>query len=96
MQISFLHSKENPQNLIDKNILNSCKHIILDSGSATTAAELNLLVDNALEEGVPSDRFVMAVSTISYDTTDKKTGYWDGTRCIGRGSLLGHCRGCWI
>ena len=71
------------QNLIDKNILNSCKHIILDSGSATTAAELNLLVYNALEEGVPSDRFVMAVSTISYDTTDKKTGYWDGTRALG-------------
>ena len=25
----------------------------------------------------------MAVSTISYDTTDKKTGYWDGTRALG-------------
>lgn len=79
----FFAFKGKPQNLIDKNILNSCKHIILDSGSATTAAELNLLVDNALEEGVPSDRFVMAVSTISYDTTDKKTGYWDGTRALG-------------
>ncbi|MGG6547063.1 UNVERIFIED_CONTAM: glycoside hydrolase family 18, partial [Prevotella sp. 15_C9] len=63
----FFAFKGKPQNLIDKNILNSCKHIILDSGSATTAAELNLLVYNALEEGVPSDRFVMAVSTISYD-----------------------------
>ena len=79
----FFAFKGKPQNLIDKNILNSCKHIILDCGSATTAAELNLLVDNALEEGVPSDRFVMAVSTISYDTTDKKTGYWDGTRALG-------------
>ena len=79
----FFAFKGKPQNLIEKTILNSCKHIILDSGSATTAAGLNLLVNNALEDGVPGDRFVMAVSTISYDTTDKKTGYWNGTRALG-------------
>lgn len=75
--------KGKPQNLVDKTILNGCKHIILDSGSATTASQLDLLVSNALETGVPSDRFVMAVSTISYDTTDKKTGYWGSTRALG-------------
>lgn len=73
-----------PQNLADKSLLQSCEHIILDSeGAASTAAQLTLLAKSALEEGVPSDRFVMAVSTVSLDASDTETGYWGSTRALG-------------
>lgn len=71
-----------PQNLIDKSILGSCKHVILDSKGASTSAQLDLLVNEALEENVPADRFVIAVSTTSVDTADKKTGYWGSQRAL--------------
>ena len=71
-----------PQNLLDKTILTNCKHIILDSESVSNIGQLNLLVNGVLEEGIPSDRFVIAASTVSIDTADKKTGYWDGKRTM--------------
>ena len=72
-----------PQNLIDKAILGSCKHIILDTEGVSTCNQLDLLVNMALGEGVPTDRFVFTASTVSVDTADKKTGYWDGSRALG-------------
>lgn len=65
-----------PQNLEDKALLQGCEHIILDSDDATTAAQLSLLVQNALENDVPADRFVMGVSNVSLSSTDAETGYW--------------------
>ncbi len=71
-----------PQNLSDKTILSSCDHIILDSESAASAAELDLLVAKASVSGVPTDRFVMTASTVSLSSSDTDTGYWGDTRAL--------------
>ncbi|MDO4164212.1 MAG: glycoside hydrolase family 18 [Bacteroides sp.] len=74
--------KGEPQNLLSRTLLSNCEHIILDCGSATTSAQLDLLVTSAMETGVPTDRFVMAVSTVSTDSADRSTGYWDSSRAL--------------
>lgn len=72
-----------PQNLADKTLLQHCEHLILDGNGAATAAQLSLLVRNAAEEGVPTDRFVMGASLPSMDTSDTETGYWgDNVRAL--------------
>lgn len=69
-----------PQNLDSKTFLQSCEHIILDSSDdASTAEQLTLLVMNALEDDVPTDRFVMMASTVSLSSTDTETGYWSSS-----------------
>ena len=79
----MLSFRGKPQNLSDKTLLQSCEHIILDSeGAATTPEQLTLLVKNAQAEGVPSDRFVMAVSTVSLSSSDTETGYWGSARAL--------------
>lgn len=73
----------NPQNLLNKSILSSCKHIILNTSDMTTSGALSLAALMALTDGVPSDKFVVATKTASLDTTDKKTGYFDnGERSV--------------
>lgn len=72
-----------PQNLVDKTILNSCKHIIIPTNSATNGSLLTYNVTMASVEGVPTDRFVITAETASLDQADNKTGYWtNGTRAI--------------
>ncbi|MDR1884204.1 MAG: glycoside hydrolase family 18 [Prevotella sp.] len=72
-----------PQNLVDKTILNSCKHIIIPTADVKTGSMLTYNITMASVDGVPSDRFVVTVETASLDQTDNKTGYWaNGTRAI--------------
>lgn len=71
-----------PQNLLDKTILANCTHIIVDSESVSNIGQLDLLMNDVLETGIPTDRFVIAVSTVSIDTADKKTGYWGSARTM--------------
>jgi hypothetical protein len=73
----------NPQNLSDKSILSSCEHIILNTLDATSTGTLSLAALQALADGVPSTKFIVAARTVSLDTTDKTTGYHDnGERAI--------------
>ncbi len=71
-----------PQNLIDQSLLSSCTHIILDSGKSASDAQLDLLVTKASVSGVPTDRFVMAASTVSLSSADTDTGYWGSDRAL--------------
>lgn len=72
-----------PQNLVNKTLLNSCKHIIIPCNDATNGSKViyNLLAAN--QEGVPSDRFIVTAQSASLDPTDSKTGYWsDNSRSV--------------
>lgn len=69
----------NPQNLLNKEILKSCKHIILNTADITSASMLSVQALLATEADVPTEKFVVAARTTSLDSTDKKTGFYDGT-----------------
>lgn len=73
-----------PQNLLDKSVLASCKHIVIPCMAAKAASKLTYELISASVEGVPTDKFIVAVDAASVDKEDKKTGFWgDGeTRAI--------------
>lgn len=72
-----------PANLIGQSILSSCQHIILMTNDVTSADQLGVEALQALiAEGVPSDRFIVLASTVSLDTTDKTTGYYNDLRAL--------------
>lgn len=66
-----------PQNLLNKTILQSCNNIIINGMSEVSVEAFDFNIRMALQEGVPSDRFIVKVSTTSLDATDVKTGYFD-------------------
>ena len=65
-----------PQNLLDKSFLPDCKFIIIPCTGAGNASKLTYNILSAAVDGVPTDRFIVAVETISLDPADMKTGYW--------------------
>ena len=72
----------NPQFLIDKSLLSYCKHIILSTLNVASAFDLSVQAAEALEAGIPADRFIVIASATSIDTADKKTGYYGSKRAI--------------
>lgn len=68
-----------PQNLTDKSILKEAKFIVIRTESLKYASGLSYEVLLSIEDGVPTDRFVITVSTKSLDPTDLKTGYYYNT-----------------
>ncbi len=73
-----------PQNLVDRTVLSDCRHIILDGAKASDEAQLELMVSKALVSGVPGDRFVIGVSTVSLSAADTDTGWWGSSRALDR------------
>lgn len=72
-----------PENLIGQTVLSECRHIILVTDKLEDVQQLSLVVRKAMiSKEVPTDRFVVAVSTVSMDTTDGKTGYFGGKRAM--------------
>ncbi|MDO5419928.1 MAG: glycoside hydrolase family 18 [Bacteroides sp.] len=72
-----------PENLIGQTVLSECRHIILVTDKLEDVQQLSLVVRKAMiSKEVPTDRFVVAVSTVSIDTTDGKTGYFGGKRAM--------------
>lgn len=65
-----------PQNLLDKSFLPDCKYIIIPCSGAGNRSKLTYNIYSAAVEGVPTDKFIVAVETISLDPADVKTGYW--------------------
>lgn len=76
-----------PQNLITRTILTSCKHIILDTDGVSDTNQLRLAISKALVNDVPTNNLVFAVSTTSSDASNKEIGYWgtgdDAVRALG-------------
>lgn len=71
-----------PQFLQDKSLLAHCKHIILNTMNVASAIDLSIAVSQAMTADIPTDRFIVKASTISLDTSDKNTGYYDTDRAI--------------
>ena len=72
-----------PANLIGQSVLSSCDHIILITNDVTDVAQLGIEALQALmADGVPADRFIVSASTVSLDTTDKTTGYYNALRAL--------------
>lgn len=55
----------NPQNLIDKSVLGECDYIVIPALTATSADKMSFAVLMAAVEDVPTDRFVIGVTTPS-------------------------------
>lgn len=66
----------NPQNLTDKSVLQEAEFIVIRTESLKYTSRLNYEVLLVIEDGVPTDRFLVAVNTKSLDPTDLKTGYY--------------------
>ena len=71
----FLSLQGKPQNVVDKNILSKFLHLIIEMYQVTDKNKFTLAIQDCLETGVPTDRFIMAVSTPSLDTSDTSTGF---------------------
>lgn len=72
-----------PQNIIDKTVLASYQHIILPTQSSVNLSQVVFQTKSALDENVPTNKFVAIAETKSLDKSDKKTGMWtDGQTAI--------------
>ena len=72
-----------PANLISQSLLAEVDHIILPTQGATDEEQLGIEAMQALiAQGVPSDRFLFAASTVSMDATDKTTGFYGERRAL--------------
>ena len=71
----FLSFQGKPQNVVDKIILSKFLHLIIDMYQVTDKNKFPLAIQDCLETGVPTDRFIMAVSTPSLDASDTSTGF---------------------
>ena len=71
-----------PAHLLDlATILNDCQHIILVTDKVGDKQQYGIEAMQALiSNSVPADRFVVSVSTVSLDTTDKNTGFFGDAR----------------
>ena len=78
----FLSLQGKPQNVVDKNILSKFLHFIIEMYQVTDKNKFPLAIQDYLETGVPTDRFIMAVSTPSLDASDTSTGYIGKERAI--------------
>lgn len=65
-----------PQNLLDRTILASCKHIIVDVSTARNESALLYQVALAGGEDIPSDRYIVAAQLPSFDPEKPEVGYW--------------------
>lgn len=74
----------NPQNLIDKSVLNECDYIVIPALTATSADKMSLAVLMAAEEDVPTDRFVIGVTTPSLTDLSDESGYFSGYEADGK------------
>lgn len=72
-----------PENLIEQNVLTECRHIILETDKLEDVQQMSVVARQAMiSTDVPADRFVVAVSTVSMDATDSKTGYFGTMRAL--------------
>ena len=74
----------NPQNLIDKSILGECDYIVIPALTATSADKMSFAVLMAAVEDVPTDRFVIGVTTPSLTDLSDESGYFSGYEADGK------------
>lgn len=72
----FITLEGYPQYWADKTLLNSARHIILNSASDVNADKVMLTIANAGVTGVPTDKFILAVNAVSFAEGEGSVGYW--------------------
>lgn len=77
--------KGSPQNVIDKKLFADCKYIIINAHGAKNQNEMSYLVLMASAKDVPTDRFVMGVTT-PYLTN---SGSYNGELGDGSSAIIG-------
>lgn len=77
--------KGSPQNVIDKTLFTDCKYIIINAHSAKNQNEMSYLILMASAKDVPTDRFVMGVTT-PYLTN---SGSYNGELGDGSSAIIG-------
>lgn len=65
-----------PQNLINRSILENCKHIIVPTHNNTNESSIKYTISSASGEGIPTDRYIMTAQLPSRDPEEPKIGYW--------------------
>ena len=78
-----------PQNVIDKQIFEKAKYIILPCLTATSTSELSYTAGMAADENVPTNKFIPLVQTTSLDKADVKTGYFSNKTTAIKAQLAG-------
>lgn len=74
-----------PQNVINKSLLSDCKYIIVNAHSAKNQYEMSYLILMASAKDVPTDRFIMGVTT-PYLTN---SGSYNGELGDGSSAIIG-------
>lgn len=74
-----------PQNVINTTILSDCKYIIVNAHSAKNLYEMSYLILMASAKNVPTDRFIMGVTT-PYPTN---SGSYNGELGDGSSAIIG-------
>lgn len=68
-----------PTFIKDKSVLKLASYIIIPAQGTTNAGALRYLINKAMADGVPTNKFVPMVDLYSLDKADVKTGYWGKT-----------------
>lgn len=76
-----------PQNVIGKSLLSDCKYIIVNAHGAKNQYEMSYLILMASAKNVPTDRFIMGVTT-PYLTN---SGSYNGELGDGSSAIIGSC-----
>jgi hypothetical protein len=73
--------KGSPQYLINRNILQQAKYIILPTENSIDRGGLSYALLSAIANNIPTDKFVVTASMTSYKADEAKLGYFqDGSR----------------
>lgn len=76
-----------PANLIDKSVLDLCEYIVIPALKASSGDQLSYAVLMASVAGVPTDRFIVGVTTPSLTDPTDESGYFTGLDVDGTSKL---------
>lgn len=72
----FFSIQGRPEHYRNKSLLTDAKHIILETHTGYNRSTTVSVILSALGEGVPTDKFVLSASAISFSSEEANVGYW--------------------
>lgn len=72
----FLTLKGNPQYWVNKVLLNTAKHLILNTSDNFNKDKVLMTISDAVVSGVPLNKFILAVNAVSFKEGESSVGYW--------------------
>ena len=83
----LLFFRGSPQNLVDVSFLSGCRYIIVPAPGAVSADQLSLAVLMSAASGVPTDRFIVGVTTPSITDPADENGYFSAFEADGKSRM---------